>query len=86
MPCPLTMSFFDPLLTEDGEPYAPIRYKSIVFEEYYISRNINMTYEDVERMTPYERKLILKNISDENTDQSEQLNGIIEKANKNKQQ
>lgn len=60
----LEVSFFDPLLTSDGQPYARARYKQIVEEQVslgYLTKG-GVTYQDSERMTPYERELALKTI------------------------
>lgn len=54
------MSFFDQQLTNDGKPYAPIRFKQIVREAYLISKNLNTSYSDVLNMTPLERNYLLQ--------------------------
>lgn len=55
----------DPKLTKDGQPYGPYRYKEIVQERYFISKNINTSYNDIGKITPTEREYILKFIVDE---------------------
>jgi hypothetical protein len=58
-------SFLDPLTTEDGKPYGPVRYKEIVKECYLISKNINTSYTDILDITPIERTYLLQFIADE---------------------
>lgn len=53
-------SFLDPLTNEEGEPYAPYRYKEIVKECYSISKNCNTSYADVVKMTPRERDYLVE--------------------------
>jgi len=50
----------DPLLTSDGKPYGPVRYEQIVEERYLISKHIHTSYFDLGKITPIERKYILK--------------------------
>ena len=51
-------NFLDPTLNPDGTPYAPKRFKDIVYERYFISSQCNTSYNDVGRMTPLERKYV----------------------------
>ena len=66
----LTQSFFDPLLTSDGQPYHRLKYKQIISEQVtigYMSKG-GVSYRDTDNMTPYERKIAyetLKGIYDE---------------------
>lgn len=55
----------DPQLTKDGKPYGPFRYKELVKECYFITKNTHTTYEDVLNMTPNERSLILSFLLEE---------------------
>ena len=79
------LNFLDPQTTEDGQPYAPKRYKEIVKECYVISKNLNTAYTDILQVTPTERYLMLTFLKDE----VEQMRKNIEKmkaereANKN---
>lgn len=55
------MSFFDPLSTSDGKPFARVRYKEIIAEQVtlgYLTKG-GVTYGDTEQMTPNERTLAL---------------------------
>lgn len=70
----------DPLLTEDGRPYGPTRYKNIVSERYYVSKYCNTSYKDVGEMTPVERRYLLEFITDELQKQKD----AIEKTRKQK--
>ena len=56
----LQESFFDPLTINDSEtPFGPLKYKSIVQEQVYLSyiTKGGVSYSDSEKMTPYERKV-----------------------------
>ena len=46
-------------MTSDGKPFAPLRYKEIVTECYYISKNCATSYTDLMKITPLERKYIM---------------------------
>jgi len=53
------VSFFDPLLNFDGQPYHRVKFKSIVQEQIvigYLSQG-GVSFGDTERMTPYERQI-----------------------------
>lgn len=76
---PLQGSFLDPQLTSDGKPYGPYRYKQIVKERYWISKNINTSYNDAGKLTPTEREYLLEFIADE----IKQTNKLIEQRKKN---
>jgi len=52
-------------LTSDGRPYAPYRYKQIVSECYYLSKNCNTSYTDLLKITPLERKYMLELLNKE---------------------
>lgn len=59
------MSFFDPLLTSDGQPFNRVQYKRIVEEQVtlsYLTKG-GVTYRDSDRMTPHERKIALDTIT-----------------------
>lgn len=70
--------FFDPSLTTDerGEsvPYKPERYKIIVKEQLYISKNSAASYSDTENMTPFEREIWVRSISKQNQEFNDQIN------------
>lgn len=74
-------NFLDPLLTNDGQPYGPWRYKQIVKECYLISKNCNTSYVDILKMNPTERGYLLEFISDEYK-KTEEL--VKEKTRQNK--
>jgi hypothetical protein len=52
-------------LTKDGKPFAPIRFEQIVKEQYLISKSINTSVVDLDKITPRERELFLKFISED---------------------
>lgn len=70
----------DPLLTSDGQPYGPWRYKQIVKECYLISKNCNTSYTDILNINPTERGYLLEFISDE----YKKTNEMIEESKKKK--
>ena len=55
----------DPQTTNDGLPYAPIRYKEIVKECYIISKNLNTSYVDLLKITPTEKNYMLEFLKQE---------------------
>lgn len=64
-------------MTDDGRPYAPEKYKSIVQEQVilgYLTQG-GVSYQDTEEMTPYERKIAYDTIKE-----------IIESQNKMRQE
>ena len=60
-----TMSFLDPILTSDGKPYAPNRFKEITKERYLISKYCNTSYKDLDKVSPTERAYLLEFIYEE---------------------
>lgn len=66
----------DPLLTDDGRPYAPVRFKEIVRERYEISKRLHTSYNEVGEITPTERGYLIDFILEDCKHQKE----MIEKA------
>lgn len=79
LPFVTLQNFLDPLTNEDGEPYAPHRYKEIVRECYSISKNCNTSYKDVLEMTPRERDYLIEFIIEDANKAKE----MLEKSKKN---
>jgi len=73
-------SFLDPQVNEDGEPYAPYRFKEIVRECYSISKNCNTSYSDVIKMTPRARDYLIEFIIEDANKAKE----MIEQSKKEK--
>ena len=67
------LNFLDPQKTKDGKPYGPFRYKQIVKECYYITKNTNTSYSDILKMSPAEREFMLEFIADEMKRAQEQM-------------
>ncbi len=63
----------NPQTTSDGKPYAPIFYKRLVKEAYYITKNTSTSYNEVLDMTPIERKYMLDFLTEEFTKNQEAL-------------
>lgn len=57
------MSSFDPHLTDSkGVPYKKLKYNQIIEDQTTISYYCNISYEDTENMSPYERDKILSTL------------------------
>lgn len=70
------MNFLDPVWTNDGRLYAPVRFKEIIRELFEISKRINTSYNDLQKITPIERKYLLEFILEDN----ERQNRLIEES------
>lgn len=55
----------DPQFRENGEPYGPYRFKEIVKECYSISKNCNIPYTELLKITPRERDYLIEFIIDD---------------------
>ena len=75
-------SSLDPQKTKDGQPYGPYRYKEIVRECYFITKNSGVTREDIMSMTPVEREYFIEFIQDE----AERTKEYIEKVKQEREQ
>lgn len=53
-------NFLDPILTSDGKPFGPVRYKEIANEKYLVTKFCNTSYADVASMPPREREYLLE--------------------------
>ena len=79
MTYPSLGSFFDPPYMEDGKtPYGPVRFENIVQEQYIISKAINTSYLDTEKLTPKERGLLIKFILED----KEMIKSALDKKSK----
>ena len=45
-----TVDFLDPILTSDGRPYGPHRFKEIAKERYLISRHCHTSYKELDNL------------------------------------
>jgi hypothetical protein len=59
------VDFLDPILTSDGRPYGPHRFKEIAKERYLISKHCHTSYKDLDNVTPLEREYLLEFIYEE---------------------
>lgn len=75
------LNFLDPQTTEDGRPYAPLRYKEIVREAYILCKNVNISYSDVMKLSPLERSYLLEFLLDEAEQTQNKLNKLKAKNN-----
>ena len=69
-------------MIENGEKYAPKKFKSLVQERYLISKHTNTSYKDTDTITPLERQYILKFIEEELNAQNEAYERARENAQK----
>lgn len=68
----------------DGRPYGPFRYKEIVRECYFITKNTSTSYEEVLDMAPTERGYILEFLKDEFDKTKERMEEIKKESKKKK--
>lgn len=68
----------------DGRPYGPFRYKEIVRECYFITKNTSTSYEEVLDMSPTERGYILEFLKDEFDKTKERIEEIKKESKKKK--
>lgn len=74
------LNFLDPQFDEQGNPWAPRRYKQLVRECWYISNHIHTSYEDVLKMSPTERLEIITLISEELKARKEAMDEALSRA------
>ena len=74
-----TENFLAPVLTSDGKPFGPIRYKTLLREVYAIIKNVNVTYSEALNMTPTERSLLMSFISNDMKKLNEELQNVNNK-------
>ena len=60
----MDQSFLDPLISKDGKPYGPKKYKEIVRECWFISDQLNTSYTDVLDLSYQERVYLIECIAD----------------------
>ena len=70
------MNFLDPVMTTDGKPYGPVRYKEICKEMFIITKQCNIPVEDIKKMTPLERHYFLDFIQEDGERLQEKLQEI----------
>lgn len=70
------VNFLDQQTTNDGKPYAPIRYKELVRNCFLVSMEINTSYNDLLQITPRELNYMLEFIKEKRQKEIE----AIEKA------
>lgn len=82
-PFPSPVNFLDPQSTSDGKPYKPWKFTELVRERYFISKNINTSYNDVGKISPKERDILTHIILDEIKQANEKIKQIKEGKNLN---
>lgn len=63
-------------MTSDNKPYGPAKYKDIVRECYFISKYLNTSYPDAQKISPIERQYLLEFIGDNLQKQKEAYDNI----------
>lgn len=79
-------SFLDPqsIKDENGNdvPYGPYRYNQIVREQYFITKELNTSFVDLEKITPTDRELLINFINDDNKKAEEKMKALRKANNK----
>lgn len=75
------LNFLDPLLTSDGKPYGPTRFKELVKECYIIAKKCNTSYTDLLTITPTEKNYLLEFIIDDAKDAQKMVEKNRERLN-----
>lgn len=76
------LNFLDPQFDSEGKPWGPQRYKQLVRECWYITKNVHTSYNEVLKMNPTERKTLLDFISEDNKKRQESLDKALSKNKK----
>lgn len=71
-------------MTSDGKPYAPIRLKQIIKENFYLTKHLNNSYSDLIDITPLERKYLLEFLIDDFKKQKEVREAFMASREENK--
>lgn len=71
-------------MTSDGKPYAPIRLKQIIKENFYLTKHLNNSYSDLIDITPLERKYLLEFLIDDFKKQKEVRDAFMASREENK--
>ena len=66
-------------MTDEGQLYAPIRYKQIANEKYLISRYCNTSYTDVGQLCPMERQYLIEFLTEDLKKQRESIEKVKKK-------
>lgn len=77
-------NFLDPKKTNDGKPYGPVRFKSLVKELYLIAKNCYTPYTELLDITPTEKDELINLILEDTKRADEQMAKIKEQHTKNK--
>lgn len=72
-PLDSTIHFLDPMLTKDGQPFGPVRFREIVKECYVLAKNIGTSYNDILEITPLERRYLINLLYDESQKTKEMI-------------
>ena len=71
-------------MTDEGKPYAPVRFDAIIDECRFISKNIHTSYNECLDLTPKERKKLISSIVDELKRSAEKIDKITKEAQQNR--
>lgn len=74
------LNFLDPQLTSDGQPYGPFRYKQIMKDCWYITKHIHTSYNEILKISPNERDILIEFISNDIRKHNEEMEEILNKS------
>lgn len=77
-------NFLDPLISKDGKPYGPKRFKEIVKECWFISSQLNTSYTDVLDISVQERVYLAECIHDKLEATNKAIEEVKQKNKMNK--
>lgn len=60
-----TTHFLDLLFTKEDHEVVAVMMENLIEERYYISKYTHTSYKDVDDITPFERKVLIKLIADD---------------------
>lgn len=76
------MTFLDPPLTKDGQPFGPKRYKEIVKECWWISDQLNTSYTDVLDLAFQDRIYLIECIKEKQDETKKAIDQIQQTKDK----
>ena len=65
---------------EDGRPIGPRRFKEIIEECWFISKNIHTSYTDILQISPLERKYLIDTIKESNRLEKEEWDKAVRES------
>lgn len=78
----MDLTFLDPMLTKDGKPFGPKRYKEIVKECWWISDQLNTSYTDVLDLAFQDRIYLIECIKEKQDETKKAIDQIQQQREK----